>query len=189
MNFDFSSLRLPSTFDQSLMTKKIITTIPLRKPRPGLDFFRIRPESEWTFPTLLLYLKNGEEEKYLIAPELVPEVFDTGRLKPVTIYTGITFNGQVLFLSDIPNPNSEGKDNDYHKSRRIAYEMAKSKWIKIQVNKALGAYEIIEAQSQLPEPIWPDDPADITKAIEICFKNNLIDSADHSALKGLRGAL
>jgi hypothetical protein len=150
VGFDFNKLKLPPTFEQGITTKKLVTTIPVRKPRSGLDFFRIRSEMEWTFQTYLLDLKEGEEEKCLIHPELVPEVIATGKLKPVTIYTGITFTGQILFLSDIPFPDVDGKDNEYNRSRRIAYDIAESKWIKIQANKALSSYDITEAVSKLP---------------------------------------
>lgn len=134
-------------------------------------------------------MKEGEEEKYLIIPELMSEAASSGKLKPVIIYAGITFTGQVFFLSDIPLPDSDGKDNEYNRSRREAYETAKTKWVKIQVNKALGAYEILEAVSQLPEPVWPEKPASMLEAIEIAFKNNVIDSYDHPLLKKLRGEL
>ena len=189
MGFDFSRLRLPPTFEQGITTKKLVTTIPVRKPRSGLDFFRIRPESEWTFQTYLLDLKEDEEEKYLIDPDLVPKIISTGKLKPVTIYTGITFTGQVLFLSDIPFPDMDGKDNEYNRSRRIAYDIAESKWIKIQANKALGSYDITEAVSELPEPRWPEEPETMEKAIKVAFKNNLIEASDHPVLKRLRGEL
>lgn len=98
MPFDFKNLRLPPTFELGVVAKKLTTTIPVRKPKSGLEFFRIRPGGEWIFPTYLLDLNDGEEEKYLVAPELVTEVFSTGRLRPVMIYTGITYPGQVLFL-------------------------------------------------------------------------------------------
>jgi len=189
MAFDFSRLRLPSTYEQGIVAKKLVTTIPVRKPKSGLEFFRIRPETEWTFPTFLLDLKEGEEEKYLVTSEIIPEVFSTGKLKPVTIYTGITFTGQVFFRSDIPLPDMDGKDNEYNRSRRTAYDMAKTKWMKIQANKALGAYDITEAVSQLPVPVWPEEPVSMVKAIEIAFKNNVIDSIDHPVLKRLRGEL
>jgi hypothetical protein len=116
-------------------------------------------------------------------------VFSTGRLKPVTIYTGITFTGQVFFLSDIPLPDTDGKDNEYNRSRRVAYDLAETKWVKIQANKALGAYDIIEAVSKLPEPVWPEDPVTMEKALEIAFKNNYLDSNEHPVLKRLRGEL
>jgi len=189
MEFDFNALRLPPTFEQGVTVKKLVTTVPIRKPKSGLEFFRIRPESEWVFRCFLLDLKEGEEEKYLINPAITPEVFSTGRLKPVTIYTGITFTGQVFFLSDIPLPDTDGKDNEYNRSRRVAYDLAETKWVKIQANKALGAYDIIEAVSKLPEPVWPEDPATMEKALEIAFKNNFIDSNEHPVLKRLRGEL
>jgi hypothetical protein len=174
MGFDFTKLKLPSTFEQGITTKKLVTTIPVRKPRSGLDFFRIRPEPEWTFQTYLLDLKEGEEEKYLIDSDLAPEVLSTGKLKTVIIYTGITFTGQVLFLSDIPFPDMDGKDNEYNRSRRIAYDIAKSKWVKIQANRAVGSYNISEAVSELPEPIWPEEPATMEKAITQKMKKNIL---------------
>lgn len=189
MAFNFENLRLPATFETGITAKKLVTTVPVKKPRSGLDFFRIRPDSGWTFDTFLLDLKEGEEEKYLVIPELFTDVASTGKLKPVTIFAGITFNGNIFFLSDIPLPDPDGKDNEYNRSRRLAYEMAKTKWVKIQANKALGAYEIIEAVSELPEPVWPEEPVDIIKALEIAFKNNLIDRPDHPVLKRLRGEL
>jgi hypothetical protein len=119
-------------------------------------------------------LKEGEEEKYLIDSDLAPEVLSTGKLKTVIIYTGITFTGQVLFLSDIPFPDMDGKDNEYNRSRRIAYDIAKSKWVKIQANRAVGSYNISEAVSELPEPIWPEEPATMEKAITQKMKKNIL---------------
>jgi hypothetical protein len=189
MTFDFENLRLPTTFEPGIVTKNIPNTIPVRKPKSGLEFIRIRPEDEWIFPTYLLDLKEGEDEKYMVIPELISEVLSTGRLKPVTIYTGITYPGQVLFLSDVPLPEPDGKDNGYNRSRRLAYELAKKKWIKIQANRPLGAYDITEAISALPEPVWPEEPKSMIEALEIAFKDKLIDSLGHPVLKRLRGEL
>jgi hypothetical protein len=189
MTFDFDTLRLPPTFEQGITAKKLVTTIPVRKPKSGLEFFRIRPEEDWTFLSYFLDLKEGEEEKYMVITKLLEEVSSTGKLKPVKIFTGMTFTGQVFFLSDIPLPDSNGKDNEYNRSRRLAYHHATTKWIKIQANMALGAYDIIEAKSQLPEPVWPEEPVSMINALEIAFKDKLIDSYDHPVLKRLRGEL
>lgn len=186
MPFDFSNLRLPPTFELGAVAKKLITTIPVKKPS-STEFFRIRPEDEWTFQTFLLDLNEGEEGKYLVIPELVTEVSSTGRLRPVTIYTGITHPGQVLFLSDIPLPNPDGRDNRYNISRRVAYDLAKTKWVRIQSNTALGAYQTSVACGILPDPVWPEEPESIINALEIAFKDKLIDSHDHPVLKRLRG--
>lgn len=188
-DFDFDSVRLSPTFEAAALVEQLITVIPVRKPKSGLEFFRVRDDPEWTFNTLLLDLKEGEDEKYIVALSLIPEVLDTGKLKPVTIYTLITHTHKVFFLSDVPLPDPDGKDNDYNRSRREAYDMAKTKWIKIQADKALGAYRIFKAKGELPEPFWPEEPKTMKDALKIAFKNKIIDSIDHPILKQLRGEL
>lgn len=187
--FDFDSIKLSPTFAAGLMVEKLITTIPVRKPKSGLEFFRVRDDPEWTFSMHLLDLKEGEEEKYVVSPHLISEVSETGRLKPVTIYTLMTHTHKVFFLSDIPHADADGKDNGYNRSRREAYELAKTKWVKIQANMALGAYDVILAKGELPEPTWPEEPATIKDALKIAFKNKIIDSTDHPVLKQLRGEI
>lgn len=102
MAFDYNSLRLPATFELGIVATKLLTTIPVRKPKSGYEFFRTRPEPEWTFPTFIFDLKEGEEDKYLVIPELMSEVASSGKLKPVMIFALINFAGQVFFISDIP---------------------------------------------------------------------------------------
>lgn len=186
MAFDFGSLKV--TDMAPILTKRVVTSIPIRKPRPGIEFFRIRPEPEWTFPTYLLDLggKGEGEGKYLLTPDLYPEVIETKKLKLVTIYTGITYGSSDLFLSEIAEPVN-GEDNEYNRTRRSAYEMAKTQWVKLQTDE--GSYSTILAMSKLPEPVWPEEPENIVKAIEIAFKDKLIDSRDHPVLKKLRGEL
>ena len=189
LDFDFDSVKLSPSFEAATLVEKLITTIPIRKPKSGLEFFRVRDDPEWTFKTYLLDLKDGEDEKYIVVPQLIPEVLDTGRLKPVMLYTLMTHTHKVFFLSDIPLQDADGKDNEYNRSRREAYEMAKEKWVKIQANMPLGAYEIFRAKGELPDPVWPDEPKTMKEALKIAFKNKIIDSIDHPVLKQLRGEL
>jgi len=83
----------------------------------------------------------------------------------------------------------DGTQNSYHKSRMELYELAKEKWISISANQELGAYTATEAKSKIPDPIWPSKPANIGEAIEIAFKDNVINSPDHPILKKLRGEI
>jgi hypothetical protein len=48
---------------------------------------------------------------------------------------------------------------------------------------------MIEAKTKVAEPVWPEDPAAIEKALEVAFKNILIESCDHPVLKKLRGEI
>jgi hypothetical protein len=104
------------------------------------------------------------------------------------IYAWLSLSG-VFCLSDIPLPDPDGKDNSYNRSRRLAYQKGTTKWVKIQPNKALGAYEIIETKTKIAEPVWPEEPETVEKAIEIALGDKLIDSDDHPVLKRFRGEL
>lgn len=187
MTFNFEAIKVTGIVP--INVKRIVTSIPVRKPRPGIEFFRIRPEKEWCFDTYLLDIggKGEGEGKYLLTPELYPEVMETGKLKLVTIYTGITYGKSELFLSEIAQPDFEGKDNEYNRTRRIAYNLAKEKWVKLQTDE--GSYSTVLAVSNLPEPEWPEEPVNIIKALEVAFKDKIIESYDHPILKSLRGEL
>ncbi len=156
-----------------------------------MEFFRIRPESEWKFDTYLLDLggKTDGEGKYLLDTALYPEVIETKKLKLVTIYTGITYGSGEIFLSEIAQPDAEGKDNEYNRTRRLAYKAAETQWVKLQTNDSIGAYDTVLAISKLPDPEWPEEPENIIKAIEIAFKDRFIDDINHPVLKRVRGEL
>ena len=64
-------------------------------------------------------------------------------------------------------------------------EMAKDKWVRVQANMSLGAYEVWEATGELPDPKWPEQSLD--ELLRIAFKNTKIDTPDHTILRQLRG--
>ena len=99
MPFNFEALRVTETLP--IVVKRVVTSIPVKKPKPGVEFFRIRPGSKWQFNTYMLDLggKGDGEGKLLLEPSLYPEVVETKKLKLVTIYTGITYGSGEIFLS------------------------------------------------------------------------------------------
>jgi hypothetical protein len=189
MAFNFEALRV--TESAPIAVKRVVTSIPVKKPKPGVEFFRIRPGSEWQFNTYMLDLggKGDGEGKFLLEPSLYPEVVETKKLKLVTIYTGITYGSGEIFLSEIAQPDAEGKDNEYNRTRRLAYTKAETHWVKLQTNDSIGAYDTVFAMSELPDPEWPEEPENMIKAIEIAFKDKSIDDHNHPNLKKLRGEL
>ena len=186
---DFDQLKVSTTYEmESLETKKILTTVPVRKPK-RLEFFRIRDGDDWVFDSYLLDMQDGEEEKYLVAPQHYPELLQLGLLKKVRFYAGIVHGSGVFFLSEVALPGVDGKHNSYNRSRMEHYEAAKKGWVKIAANKDLGAYDIFVPVAKLPEPEWPEIPASITDALQIAFKDQFVDTEDHPALKRIRGEL
>jgi hypothetical protein len=53
-------LALVSKFNErrlkGFVVKLVVTSIPTKKPKSGVKFFRIMPGSEWKFPTYMLDL-------------------------------------------------------------------------------------------------------------------------------------
>ncbi|WP_406662392.1 hypothetical protein V7O66_06565 [Methanolobus sp. ZRKC3] len=183
---NLNDLKIPASYESGIVAKKVITTIPVRKPKKT-EFFRIRPEPEWCVDLAIADMMDGEDERYLVMPEFYPELEAFGVLKPVRIYTAITYTTNVLFLTDVGLPDVEGKHNEYHRSRMEAYEVAKTNWVKIMADMSLGAYIRYEPATQLDDPDWPEEPVNLEAAINIAFKGRIIDSNDHPVLKRLRG--
>ncbi len=133
MGFDFESLRVTEV--SPIVVKRVVNSIQLKKPTTGVDFIRIRSGSDWKFKTYILDLggKIDGEGKFLLDKALYSEVIETKRLKLVTIYTGITYEGNI-FLTEIAEPDAEGKDNEFNRTRRLTYEVGEIKWVKHQMN-------------------------------------------------------
>ena len=66
-------------------------------------------------------------------------MIETKKLKLVRIYFGITYGSGEIFLSEIAIPDTEGKDNEYNRTRKIAYTIGETNWVKLQTNDSIGA--------------------------------------------------
>jgi len=92
----------------------------------------------------------------------------------------------VLFMWPVRTPAADGRTNDWHVSAATAAQHAMTKWIRIKSNMSLRAYEIFEAESTIPDPIWPSELT-FDSIYRIAFKDRVIRSLDHPVVKRLRG--
>lgn len=180
--FDLSALRLPQDFGAQLGVKKVITTVPVRKPDKQ-TFIRVRAGEEWRLQTMVLELKE-EREIYLVAPPLWEALFD--ECKPVCLFVAMT-RQKVLFLWPAKLPSSEGRADSWSESALKAVEVATEKWVRVAPNMGLGGYDLHVATGQgLSEPEWPD--LDLQGIIKLAFQGRLIDSLEHPIIRRLQGA-
>ena len=149
-SFDLESLRVSQDFVKDSGVKKLLTTVPVRKPNRQ-DFVRVHHDSSYVLDTMLLNLKE-ERETYLVAPsfrEEIPQELTHTRLALAT-------NRQkVLFLWQLRLPGSSGKTDAWSMSALEAYEEAQSNWVRVSANMSLGAYEIYKPVGNLSDPEWP----------------------------------
>jgi hypothetical protein len=182
--FDPANLRLDQSYTETVGVKKLITTIPVKKPNKQ-TFFRIHPGAEWRDNFPIIDLKDDGEE-YIVARPLVPELFAEVVYKQLRL--GITRQGNLFFLP-LRLPGPDGKDMAWWSSLREHADRAETHWLRVIPNKELGAYEALQASDSLSEPEWDLQGLRFWNLIEIAFKKFLITDLEHPVVKRLRGRI
>lgn len=178
--FDPSRLRLSQNFSESVGVKKALLTVPVRKPGRQ-DFVRTHPDSTYRLETAVIELKE-DRETYLIDPELWHEL--PGEIIPKVLFTTINRQG-VLSLWPVRLPREDGRHDEWNRSALEAADLAQGKWLRVAANMSLGAYEVYEAVSKLPEPDWPE--VTFSEILKIAFRERFITDLSHPVVRRLRG--
>ena len=178
--YDLSNLRLSQSFTETAGVKKLLTTVPVRKPHKQ-DFVRVHPSEHYRADVLMVELKE-DRESYLVSRNMVDEL--ATEAEPFSLYTAINRQG-VVFLWPVRLPAPDGKVNEWHRSLREAAETAVGKWSRVRANMSLGAYESTVAESAIADPVWPE--ASFKELIRIGFRDRVIDTATHAVVRRLRG--
>jgi hypothetical protein len=178
--FDLASLRLNPSFVETAGVKKLLTTVPARRPSPQ-DFVRVHSSPGYRENFAMIDLKDDRED-YLVRQELLSDL--TGEVVFKTVFTAINRQG-VIFLWPIRLPAPDDRKSDWPRSAREAAEMAMGQWIRLKANMSLGAYEITVAESVMAEPVWPELP--YQELVRIAYRDRMIAALDHPVVKRLRG--
>ena len=178
--FDPTNLRLSQSFVETAGVKKLLTTIPVRRPSPQ-EFVRVHPSPEYRENFPIIELKD-EREEYIVTASLVPELIGEFVIK--TLYLAINRQGTLSFWP-VRLPGPDGKDMNWWKSAREAAVLAMKDWVRIKANMNLGAYDIFQPDGVIPDPEWPQ--RGFWELIKIAFRDHLIDRIDHPVIKRLRG--
>lgn len=177
--FNPDNLRLSQSFAETVGVKKLLTTIPVRKPNPQ-DFVRVHPDPAFRENFPIIELKE-EREEYIVTAGLVPEL--VGEFVQKTLFFAVNRQG-TFFFWPVRLPPPDGKDMEWWRSAREAAERATKNWVRVKANMSNGAYDIYEAKMTITDPEWPQ--LGFWDLIRIAFRSYLIDSIDHPVIKRLR---
>jgi hypothetical protein len=181
--FDSAALRLSQSFADTVGVKKLLTTVPVRKPGRQ-DFVRVHPDPGYRLTPAATIEVKEDREVYLVTPKMAQVL--PGEFSTVTLLTTINRQG-VLHLWPVKLPGPDGKHNEWHRSAAEAAERAMKKWVRVTASMSLGAYEIFEASGDLPEPVWPD--ISFEEILKIGFRDHVVDSVDHPLVQRLQGVV
>lgn len=179
---DLTALCLPQNFGAVSGVKKVLTTVPVRKPS-NQTFVRVHPSDEWRQSALVLQLKE-DGECYFVHPSLYGEL--ASEVRPKMLYTYVTRDGNVA-LWPINLPGEDGRLDSWSQSAHEGAKRAEINWARLVANRTVGAYDIYEASSLADEPMWPEKS--FKEILSLAFKDRLIVSLDHPIVKRLRGEI
>ena len=120
--FDPAALRLDQSYADTVGVKKLLTTVPVRKPNRQ-DFVRVHPDPAFRLTPAAIIEVKEDREVYLVTPNMAPAL--AGEFSTATLYLAINRQG-VPILWPVKLPNPDGKHNEWHRSAgrgsRTGYE-------------------------------------------------------------------
>ena len=179
--FDPAALRIDSTSDASLGVEKPILVVPVKRPDKQ-TFFRVHPDPAMRVDVRVIELE-AERETYLVTPAIATIL--PGETRPVRLLTCIPRVGGGVFLWPLKLPTDDRRENSWNTSARKAAEISERKWVRLQANMSLKAYDV-QTSVHIPDPVWPD--IDMGNLLRIAFSDGrLIDREDHPVIRQLIG--
>ena len=179
--FDPAALRLNQSYADTVGVKKLLTTVPVRKPNRQ-DFVQVHPDPQYRLTPVAIIEVKDDREVYLVTPNIAPGL--AGEFSTVTLFATINRQG-TLHLWPVKLPAPDGRHNEWHRSAAEAAERAMTKWVRVTASMSLGAYEISEASGELPEPVWPE--FSFQEILKIAFRDRIVDRPDHPLVQKLQG--
>ncbi|MGJ8723929.1 MAG: hypothetical protein ACSHYB_05175 [Roseibacillus sp.] len=175
---DLTSLGRP--LDEVIPSRKIMTSLPLRKPRRD-EWVRLHRE---ILARVYIYESKSDGSSYLVTPEVVEPLSDVVRYVQLTL--AVNYVGSV-FAWPVPVP-TESRPHRAHLTAFAGAEQATTKWIRISWGD--GEYDVFQRSSTKAEPVWPEEiktPSEMLRFIAKSGGFEVIDSADHPVVQGHLG--
>src|SRR5262245_32112054 len=151
--FDLNRLRLSTHLNAAAGVKKLLTTVPVRKPSKEW-FVRVHGDPSFHIETYVVELKE-DGDVYLVDPGLWDGLVYESTFGPRALFMAQNKQGDT-FVWPVRLPGPDGRLDEWNRSALEAARVAMTKWVRVQSNRSLGAYEIYEAAAPWGEPEWPD---------------------------------
>jgi hypothetical protein len=180
--FHPENLRLDQSYLEQPAGRKLLTTVPIRKPH-SQDFFRVHPSEKYRLSLAAMITLKDDNDTFLVHPSFVSEMAH-GEFYHATLYLVIN-RQKVISIWPVKQTGREQRPMAWHLSAADAAQKAMKSWIRIIANRSLGAYEILQASGPLSEPEWPD--LAFSEILAIAFRDRIVRDHHHPVIKRLRG--
>jgi hypothetical protein len=156
-----------------------LVTIGVSKTPGKNEFFRTHPDFRPVVP--MVDHEVGMEKRYCAVTDPMIEALASIGISVSlhTVYLTTTARGSVRIVP-VRCLDSEGNQNEYHRTKEVGLLAGRTKWVRIYVDRENRSYMVFEAPpDRFADPVWPGiKPA---KIFRLAFKDKgwLIDSTEH----------
>jgi len=177
--FDIESFTYRENLESKSSTGQV-TFIPVQSPRQN-KWIYIASKPEWRCNVAIV---QENRESYLVRPELVPSLNGGVSHRMLVPYID---RDAAIFLWPIRLNDSQGKLNSWSTSALLVCTQYSDQWIKVKANMSSGAYEVIQAPTEIPPPEWPE--GGLKFFLNRAFKNRTISELSDPVIKRMRGLI
>jgi hypothetical protein len=153
--------------------------VPVRRPQND-EFVRVLDDPAYMLSTAI-YTDKASRETYMVTPTMRPHII--AGLNVRLLCLAVNQNGQ-LFIWSVPT--EELRQNAWNDTQRAGFHRAKTEWIKLVADQAMGHYRVYRAEGKLHEPVFPVEKP-FNEILALAFNNRVIDNIDHPIIKAMRG--
>jgi len=157
---------------EMIAATRLLVSCKVGKPSSDV-FVRADNDPSKQLEAYILKLESNGEQ-YLLSPAVAESVMDMAKRVIITVAIDRQMNPFLWVTYPIP---TDGRDNSYWQTGRVAKELARTKWIRMKSNQAAKVYDIFEAQVKIPEPDWPDHS--LTDYLKAGFGENFTITDPH----------
>jgi hypothetical protein len=178
--FDPAQFAVTAT-SAAMATRKMLTHCRVGKPSKTA-FVRASTRPEDTVEASILELKE-DRETFLLMPGVATELQNLAKFVTLTVSVDRQGNPFLWVVNQVGN---DGKDNDWNRSMREAFNAAGKRWVRVAANMASGGYDVHEAAVGVLDPVWPEYT--MRDYIRVAFgEQNIIRDVTHPVVKRLLG--
>ena len=157
---------------EMIAATRLLVSCKVGKPSSDV-FVRAHNDPSMQLEAYILKLESNGEQ-YLLSPAAAESVMDMAKRVIITVAIDRQMNPFLWVTYPIP---TDGRDNSYWQTGRVAKELARTKWIRMKSNQAAKVYDIFEAQVKIPEPEWPEHS--LTDYLKAGFGENFTITDPH----------
>jgi hypothetical protein len=176
-------LQISQDFPSMSAVKPLLISVQCRKPSRE-EFIRVRSGQDNRF-RCMCHCDKDSNAMYIVNYDVKDLLRDF--IKRTELVICVSRNSTVPFIWPLSLPNSD-QVNPWHSSAIEAAQIAESKWVQVKSDTTAGRYVVSTPISDFADPNWSDIP-DRDKLLELCFKDRVIQTANHPIAKKLRGEL